>query len=281
MAGFNCYCTLEELPFPSISDYTDVLDPNSSVDNYNNVTERSTRREDPIFATTEAEDTSTREAETSLTDDRNTDPFVKGTWAFEWRPSIHVGLVKIPYEEIIRDRIADTEGSEDSRFLVNILSSTFTESDTFTITDSNRSIILPMNSDNLVVLDDVNLSRKLITNTTITQGTKYYQVFTENFPEISITLSAVKFGGISERVVAYFNAITKFASNPRRYPGSFYLYDVFKEQQETYSKGLFNNNHYKKYKILPNNINKTVTSNNNLMVQFTISGTVVEWGQNE
>lgn len=211
----------------------------------------------------------------------NRRPFSKSMWAFEWRPSIRVGLVKIPYERAFRHNVTEGNGpvGAASTRSLNVLSAPSDGIESFFRSNANKSMILPANADNLVLLEDVSFSRRLITNLTITQGSKYYQVFTENFPEVTITLSVVKFGGVSDRVRHFFDTVTTLVGNPRKYPGAFYMYDVFQEQMDTFSDNLLAENYYRKYKLIPNTINKQVSSTNNLMLKLTITATVVEWEQ--
>lgn len=274
MAHSRCPINVNGLPTDELlQGEHDALDPFSTVSRSDNIADELVDFSDSQAATADEIADLKR---VSLNAKENGTPFGTSVWAFEWRPNIQVGIVKLPFEKLAN---LSGEGNS-SQFFLNILSVQTSDTERFSV-DSSKSVILPMNTGNLVILEDVNLSRKLITNTTLTQGTKYYQVFTENFPEITISLSAVKYGGVSERVIKFFDMVTSFSGNPRKHPGSFYLYDVFKEQQEGFLEGLFRANHYKKYKIIPKAINKAVTSRDNMMVRITISGTVVEWEQDE
>lgn len=255
----------------------DVLDENSFPNTGDNIADF----EEVLPSSAMAAVSSTRAgAAASTSAPATSSPFQDSAWIFEWRPSLAVGAVKIPLDVALRRSTAS-----DSSRILNILDPQMSTTSGGTLAStfenlSEKSLFLPMNSTQLVLLEDVSLSRKLITNNVVTQGTKYYQVFTEGFPEISVTLQAVKFGGISDRVVEFFDTVTTFSGNPRRHPGSFYLYDVFGAIPTNFTAGMLREGAHRKYKIIPVTVNKSVTSRDNMMLKIVVTGTVVEWEQN-
>lgn len=190
-------------------------------------------------------------------------PYSEFAWVLEWVPSYASGLVKIPANRLgFGNRSQDILAAKSPSLLEN----------------NQNPFFLPMSSSRLVLLKDFALARKNITSTVITQGSRYYQVFTETFPEFSMTIESVIFGDRSDRVLAFFDYVTKFLTNPAKYSGSLYLYDVFSNDpmiiEQVYNTPY--NLATKRYKLIPKAYSKTRSREDNTVVNVQVSGIVVE-----
>ena len=191
-------------------------------------------------------------------------------WFLEWSPAQTAGVLKVPIGQAFPERlpvhnvlvisdIAATERLETYMSTINYL---------------------PMSSAHLVFLQDFTISRMPIIAKDVTLGSRYVQKLTENFPQFSIRISALRFGDVHTRVLNFINALTTFTGNPRKYPGTVYLYSAFlldmPSMQRTYYRA---ENYYKKYEIVPMNVAKRANATNNTMIDIIVSGIVV--GHNE
>ena len=206
----------------------------------------------------------------SLSDLRTSTTSNLGAWVIEWQPTLRVGIMKIPFARFL-------EANPNANPGVNVLALGRDKEDILDVDTGYQNLFLPCSSSHFVTIENFSISRRNIQNLQYTHGSKYYQVFTEQFPEFQMSLKVVKFGGISERVIKFFDLIMTYVSNPRKYPGGLYMYDIFKENIEPLSNMLNRQGYYKRYKLLPANISKTVRSDDNMMVMFTITGSIVEW----
>lgn len=202
-------------------------------------------------------------------------PYTEFAWVLEWIPTIPVGIVKFSMEDLFPNTTSTdvlTFNVQDG-LIYNAVNKVF---------DNNkRALFLPLNSSRLVLLKDFSLSRKTIQNTVVTHGSYYYEIFKEAFPEFTMTIDTVVFGNIPEKVQNFLDSVIYFLSNPVKYSGSLYLYDVFNKQliinsstaqdkQTVYRPS-------KRYKLLLKSYVKTRNSDDNSILRISLNGNLVEW----
>lgn len=186
-------------------------------------------------------------------------------WFLEWAPSQPLGIVKIPIEEAYPEKLPIEN-------VFSIKDITATEN-----LDVYMSAIhyMPLSAERQAMFNQVSHSRNVITSTQITFGAKYIQAVTENFPQFSARISVVRFSGVLQRVLNFLDALVTFSSNPRKYPGSIYLYSVFEPSMPSMQPTLYRKKAYKKYEILITNYYQEANSNTNTIINVTFSGVIL------
>lgn len=191
-------------------------------------------------------------------------------WFIEWSPSQKAGVVHAPVDLVYPAKLP----------IFNILSIQNYEATEHLETYLTGIHYLPLSSSHLVVKRDFQISRQVILARAVTLGSKYIQALTENFPQFSLVISVVRFGKMEQRVLNFLNAVITFMSNPRKYPGSMYIYDSTIAEVPTMDPLLYRKKVYKKYEVIPVNMNKRVNADNNTIVDITLSGLVVGGHEN-
>ena len=247
----------------------DPLNPNSTIN--------AEKKFAAIQATARAKVQNTTEVErvvaSTSTNPANgeTVPLYKNTgWFLEWAPSQLFGVVAVPIEVAYPERLP-------MQNVLAIKDEKATERLETYLTDVN---FLPLSSAHMVVMQDFQISRRTIVATNVTLSSKYVQALTENFPQFSLKISAVRFGSIHERVINFLNALVTFAANPRKYPGSIFVYNAFVNEMPVFQSAVpYRARIYKRYEIVPMVVSKRANSQNNTLIDITITGIVV--GSNE
>lgn len=216
--------------------------------------------------------------------------YINNAWIVAWEPMQKIGIVKVPLSKILQaitpprvttrsDAVRSAIGGDE-----NTLYSDALAFDLEGLKDFNavkRRVFLPLSSSNLVVLKEFSVARKNIQQVEITHGSKYFQVFTESFPEFNLQIEAIKFADIAKKVKLFFDNVMKRVSETNRYSGGLYLYDVIAERIPSYSalelSNLVAKGDLVRYRLLPRSIRMGVSSEDPNKVKITIDGIIVEW----
>jgi len=212
--------------------------------------------------------TSTKAAQTS-----SEVPLYKNTgWFLEWAPSQLFGVVAVPIEVAYPEKLP-------LRNVLAIKDYEVTKRLETYLADVNY---LPLSSAHMVVLQDFQISRRTIVNTNVTLASKYVQTLTENFPQFSLKISAVRFGNIHERVLNFINALITFTANPRKYPGSIFIYNAFVNELPAFQSAVpYRARIYRRYEILPTIVATRANSQNNTLIDITVTGIVLGSNEND
>lgn len=213
-------------------------------------------------------------------DSRNYQTQQFNSWILSWEPTQKVGIVKVPISKII-----SALGSE--AFLQTDNSNPFQDATLFQVSDlidfdkvTNR-IFLPLASNKLILLKDFSIQRKNIQSAEITYGSRYFQVFAENFPDFTMQIDVVIFHDIAKKVKLFFDNVMKRISETSRYSGSLYMHDVLAEEIPAFDavrlSNLVNTKELMRYRLLPRTIRTNRSADDPNMLKITIDGIVVEW----
>lgn len=198
-------------------------------------------------------------------------PIYKNTgWFLEWAPAQSFGIAALPIEVAYPAKLP----------MQNVLAikdaSAAERLETY-LTDVN---FLPLSAAHMVMLQNFQTTRRVLTATNVTFASKYVQALTENFPQFSMEINAVRFGNLHERVLSFIDALVTFVSNPRKYPGSVFIYNSFMNEMPVLQSAVpYRARIFKRYEIIPLVYSKRADAQNNTIIRITINGIVV--GSNE
>lgn len=200
------------------------------------------------------------------------------SWILSWEPTQKVGIVKVPVSKIINalstNNLTDRANSFED---VN----SYTVLDLIDFTRVKGRIYLPLSANKMVVLQDFSINRKNIQQTDTTYGSRYFQVFTESFPEFTMKIVAIKFNDIAKKVKIFFDNVMKRISETSRYSGSLYIHDVIAEDMPSFDveklNTLLKTKELTKYRLLPKSIKMDVSAENPHLININIDGIIVEW----
>lgn len=202
------------------------------------------------------------------------------SWILSWEPTQKVGVVKVPISKIISSLGANAfnESNNANPFQDATL---FDVSDLINFDGINKRIFLPLSSNKLILLKDFSMQRKNIQSAEITYGSRYFQVFAENFPDFTMQIDVVVFHETAKKVKLFFDNVMKRISETSRYSGSLYIHDVLAQEIPAFDavrlSNLVNTNQLTKYRLLPRSIRINRSSEDTNMMKITIEGIVVEW----
>jgi len=207
-------------------------------------------------------------------------------WVLKWEPSVKYGAVKLPLDKLY-NKLNIPNSDRKAIDILTELASIKGQINKDTNTSSlmkNRSVFLPMNSSRLVTLKEFSISRKPIQSTSITYGSKYYQVFSEAFPQFTMTIETVVFADISVRVTSFLDSVIESLSNPMHSSGKLKFYDVFGGgpliiKGENYTLNITSdgdNRSVYNYTLLPTGYSKARKSDDNNVVVINLAGIIVE-----
>lgn len=203
------------------------------------------------------------------------------SWVISWEPTQKVGIVKVPLSKLIA-----ALGSSSSADNVNSLqyyndALLFNVDNLIDFKSVNRRIFLPLASNRMVILKEFSLARKNIQQVELTHGSKYFQVFTETFPEFTLSIEAVKFADIAKKVKLFFDNVMKRISEPSKYSGSLYIYDVLAEEIPSFNLSelteKLDTGELIRYRLLPRSVKMTTSAEDPNMLKITLDGIIVEW----
>ena len=201
----------------------------------------------------------------------NTVPLYKNTgWFLEWAPAQSFGVATVPIEVAYPTKLP----------MQNVLSIKDAAATARLDTYLTAVNFLPLSAAHMVTLQNFQTTRRTIAATNVTLASKYIQVLTENFPQFSLEISAVRFGNIHERVLNFLEALITFVNNPRKYPGSVFMYNAFMNEMPVFQSAIpYRAKIFKRYEIIPMVYSKRADAQNNTLIKITVSGLIV--GSNE
>lgn len=200
------------------------------------------------------------------------------SWILSWEPTQKIGIVKVPLQKILENSnvlgISNTYNQFDDILLQSVV-------DIADFSKVRGRIFLPLSANKMVVIKDFSMARRNIQQTEITHGSRYFQVFTESFPEFTLQILAVKFADTAKKVKLFFDNIMKRISETSRYSGSFYLYDIIGEDIPAYdTKKLgtrIKNGDFTRYRLLPRSVKFSISADDPNVVNISVDGIIVEW----
>lgn len=200
------------------------------------------------------------------------------SWVLAWEPTQKVGIVKVPIRTI-REALSPQTYSNRLAYYNNLLN--FSTEELIDFSQVYETIFLPMSSNKLILLQEFTLNRRNIQQTEITHGSRYFQVFTESFPDFTLEIQVVKFADVHKKVKLFFDNVMKRISETARYGGSLYLYDVLAEDIPAFDLNrlalLVTTNKLIKYRLLPRQIRMVASADDPHIMKISIDGVVVEW----
>lgn len=206
---------------------------------------------------------------------------VKNSWIIAWEPTQQIGIVKVPLTKLLTALNTDADEKKKEFLLSYNDALLFETNGLIDFKQVTKRVFLPLSSNKLVLLKEFTMVRKNVQQTELTHGSKYFQVFTEAFPEFSLSLEASKFADIAKKVKLFFDNVMKRISETNRYSGSLYLYDVLSSEILTHSvtelNQLIASGNLIRYRLLPRSLKMATTADEPNMLKITIDGIIVEW----
>lgn len=203
------------------------------------------------------------------------------SWVISWEPTQRIGIVKVPLSKLLVALGDISEGKNVNDLLSFNDALLFDIADLIDFKSINRRVFLPLAANRMVLLKEFIITRKNIQQTEITHGSKYFQVFTEAFPEFSLNIEAVKFADIAKKVKMFFDNVMKRISETNKYSGGLYIYDVLTEEFPSFDVSKLsekiNSGELIRYRLLPRSIKMSTSSEDPNIMKINLDGIIVEW----